>query len=161
MSQSETPIIDKKKVTPAIIRGIAQNPSTYSVHSNASYKWLLRCATRIEQLETALAAAQEAGKFLASERERLIGEARDAQERIAQVEREWQFDNEAWARDSARLRAAESRCAELQAKIDALMLEYCPQEMTQEQVDNWMAAQARVSPEDEARINAALAKEAK
>lgn len=59
-----------------------------------------------------------------------------------------------------REKAAESRRAELQAKIDALVLEYCPQEMTQEQVDNWMAAQARVSPEDEARINATLAKEA-
>ena len=31
-------------------------------------------------------------------------------------------------------------CAEnehLQAKIDALMLEYCPDEMTEEQMDNW------------------------
>ena len=28
-----------------------------------------------------------------------------------------------------------------QAKIDALMLEYCPEEMTQEQIDNWASHQ--------------------
>lgn len=34
-----------------------------------------------------------------------------------------------------------SDVADLQAKIDALMLEYCPGEMTQEQKDRWAAAQ--------------------
>jgi hypothetical protein len=28
-----------------------------------------------------------------------------------------------------------------QAKIDALMLEYCPDEMTKDQIDNWAEAQ--------------------
>ena len=32
---------------------------------------------------------------------------------------------------------AERKIEELQAKIDSLMLEYCPQEMTEEQVANW------------------------
>lgn len=30
-----------------------------------------------------------------------------------------------------------SEIASMQAKIDALMLEYCPDEMTKEQMDNW------------------------
>lgn len=37
--------------------------------------------------------------------------------------------------------------AGLQAKIDALMLEYCPGEMTQEQKDRWAAAQRAASQE--------------
>ena len=36
---------------------------------------------------------------------------------------------------------ADQRDAALQAKIDALMLEYCPEEMTREQVANWKASQ--------------------
>lgn len=35
---------------------------------------------------------------------------------------------------------AKEKCA-LQAKIDALMLEYCPEEMTQEQVERWEESQ--------------------
>ena len=34
--------------------------------------------------------------------------------------------------------------AAMQAKIDALMLEYCPDEMTPEQVENWKRHQVRV-----------------
>ena len=34
--------------------------------------------------------------------------------------------------------------ASLQAKIDALMLEYCPDEMTKEQMDNWASHQVAV-----------------
>ena len=33
------------------------------------------------------------------------------------------------------------KLAAAQAKIDALMLEYCPDEMTQEQIDNWVRHQ--------------------
>ena len=40
-------------------------------------------------------------------------------------------------------RFAELVAAPLQAKIDALMLEFCPEEMTQEQVDNWMKHQVK------------------
>lgn len=43
--------------------------------------------------------------------------------------------------------------AALQAKIDALMLEYCPDEMTQAQLDNWAAHQKAVSPEEQEEIN--------
>lgn len=46
--------------------------------------------------------------------------------------------------------------AGLQARIDALMLEYCPNEMTREQIENWSKNQARVSPADEAKIKRAL-----
>lgn len=51
----------------------------------------------------------------------------------------------------ARLEAA-------QAKIDAIMLEYCPDEMTPEQLENWGKCQRRVSPEREAEIERALSK---
>ena len=46
-----------------------------------------------------------------------------------------------------------------QAKIDALMLEYCPDEMTPEQLAEWGKRQRRASPEREAEIDAALYKE--
>lgn len=36
----------------------------------------------------------------------------------------------------------EAKLAKMQAKIDALMLEYCPDEMTKEQVSNWMESQS-------------------
>lgn len=35
------------------------------------------------------------------------------------------------------------------AKIDALMLEYCPEEMTQEQKDNWAYNQRKVVENDQ------------
>lgn len=44
----------------------------------------------------------------------------------------------------------------LQARIDALMLEYCPDEMTPEQMDNWERHQKRASPEDERAIDEAI-----
>lgn len=34
------------------------------------------------------------------------------------------------------MQLSKEKCA-LQAKIDSLMLEYCPEEMTQEQVERW------------------------
>lgn len=36
------------------------------------------------------------------------------------------------------------RTAELQAKLDAVMMEHCPGEMTQEQIYRWAAHQRRV-----------------
>ena len=36
---------------------------------------------------------------------------------------------------------------EQQAKIDSLMLEYCPDEMTEEQLENWEKHQKPVSPQ--------------
>lgn len=44
----------------------------------------------------------------------------------------------------------------LQAKIDALMLEYCPEEMTPEQVAAYEAAQRPVDEAQIARIDAAM-----
>lgn len=37
----------------------------------------------------------------------------------------------------------------LQAKIDALMLEYCPDEMTPEQLEGWARHQAPAPPSEE------------
>ena len=44
----------------------------------------------------------------------------------------------------------------LQAKIDMLMLEYCPEEMTEEQKREWARHQVPVSEATEAAIEAAL-----
>ncbi len=43
-----------------------------------------------------------------------------------------------------------------QARIDELMLEYCRDEMTVEQLANWVAHQVTVSPEIQAKIEAAI-----
>jgi len=43
---------------------------------------------------------------------------------------------------------AQNDCAALQAKIDRLMLEYCPDEMTPEQIENWGKHQRAVSLPD-------------
>lgn len=44
----------------------------------------------------------------------------------------------------------------LQAKIDALMLEYCPDEMTPEQMETWAAHQAPVPEEESEKVAEAL-----
>lgn len=41
---------------------------------------------------------------------------------------------------------------ELQAKVDALMFEYCPDEMTPEQKDNWARSQRRTATDGQASI---------
>lgn len=46
--------------------------------------------------------------------------------------------------------------AALQARIDELMLEHCPDEMSQEQIDNYAKHQRPVSAEEEAAVDAAL-----
>lgn len=50
--------------------------------------------------------------------------------------------------------------AALQARLDELMLEYCPDEMSAEQIDNYAKHQRPVSAEEEAAIDAAMKKEA-
>lgn len=40
--------------------------------------------------------------------------------------------------------------ASMQAKIDRLMLEYCPEDMTPEQIENWKRHQATATQEQEA-----------
>lgn len=49
-----------------------------------------------------------------------------------------------------RIEQLEGELAEAQAKIDRLMLEYCPDEMTTAQIENWAKHQKPVSTEDEA-----------
>ena len=43
----------------------------------------------------------------------------------------------AWVVDTYTCRQLERKVAALQAKIDELMLEYCPDEMTPEQLSEW------------------------
>lgn len=52
--------------------------------------------------------------------------------------------------------AAEREVGAKQAEIDRLMLEYCPEEMTPMQIEEWRKYQVRVSPEQEAAIAKAL-----
>ena len=47
--------------------------------------------------------------------------------------------------------------AAAQARIDALMLEYCPKDMTPEQLANYAAHQRPATPEEQAAIDAAIA----
>ena len=42
----------------------------------------------------------------------------------------------------------EKQIAHQQAKIDSLMLEYCPNEMTQDQIDNWGKHQVKSSTQE-------------
>lgn len=60
------------------------------------------------------------------------------------------------AADTARIASLQREVAAKQAKIDALMLEYCPDEMTPEQVENWKQHQVLATPEQEAAIDAAM-----
>ena len=53
------------------------------------------------------------------------------------------------------LDAKARECEEFEAKIDRLMMEYCPEEMTQAQIDNWAKNQRPVDAEREATIDAA------
>lgn len=53
------------------------------------------------------------------------------------------------------------KCEALQAKIDALMFEYCPDEMTAAQLVEWASHQKKVNKETRELIDAAIALEAK
>jgi hypothetical protein len=44
----------------------------------------------------------------------------------------------------------------LQAQIDSLMLEYCPKEVTKEQMDNWAKHQRPVTKEESKEIDQAI-----
>lgn len=55
---------------------------------------------------------------------------------------------------SSEIKALREENGALQAKIDLLMLEYCPDEMTPEQMAEWERNQVRASPEQEAALAA-------
>ena len=66
--------------------------------------------------------------------------------RLAETLSEQDFEynrktNDLIERHAKQIEGLLARLAEAEAKIDALMLEFCPAEMTQEQVDRWMAHQ--------------------
>lgn len=55
-----------------------------------------------------------------------------------------------WQVEHKRAEKAEAELAALQARIDALMLEFCPEDMTEEQVAAWSARQRVVDePQDD------------
>lgn len=62
-------------------------------------------------------------------------------------------------RDAERVAALEREVAAKQARIDALMLEYCPDEMTPEQVAEWSRHQRPVSEHEADAIDAARKQE--
>jgi hypothetical protein len=47
------------------------------------------------------------------------------------------------------VRQQAAKIADLESKVDELMLEYCPTEMTQDQLDNWVKSQKIVKPTGE------------
>lgn len=53
-------------------------------------------------------------------------------------------------------KAAATKADALQAQLDALMLEYCPEEMTPEQMANWARRQRPASDEMQADVAKAL-----
>jgi hypothetical protein len=60
--------------------------------------------------------------------------------------RDAQYRTEVWSESEVIAAIEEGMRPErerLQAKIDALMLEYCPNEMTPEQIENWKRHQTR------------------
>jgi hypothetical protein len=66
-----------------------------------------------------------------------------------------------WTGYVARAEQDKVATEDAQAEIDRLMLEFCPAEMTGEQIARWEAAQVPASTEDTAAIDAALAGVAK
>lgn len=84
----------------------------------------------------------------------------NARELAAAIERErlanMRADQAEEARDAAQS-ATTAREAALQAKIDRLMLEYCPEEMTPEQIAEWKKHQMAATPEAEAALEGAIA----
>lgn len=67
----------------------------------------------------------------------------EAAERIEQLEAELATSRELKQIWQNRVYKAEKNLAAAQAKIDALMLEYCPEEMTPEQIAEWGRNQER------------------
>ena len=69
---------------------------------------------------------------------------------VADEAAEASAERDVWKRRAieakARVAELEARAAALEAKIDSLMWEYCPDEMTDEQKDNW--AKHQVPAED-------------
>lgn len=57
---------------------------------------------------------------------------------------------------AAAVRDLQAQIADKQFRIDSLMLEFCLDEMTKEQLDNWGKHQVRASPEQEAAADAAM-----
>lgn len=58
-----------------------------------------------------------------------------------------------WHREAEHLK---KEVARKQAHIDRLMLEYCPEEMTTEQIEEWRKHQCAVTPEQEAQLALAV-----
>ena len=83
----------------------------------------------------------------------MVREAKLAENAITAVA-DWRSRAE---RAEARVAELEREAAAKQARIDALMLEYCPDEMTPEQVAEWARHQRPISEQAADAIDAALA----
>jgi len=89
-----------------------------------------------------------------------IAEEEGAVLTVSLVDRYWKndggatFQKEALERFAARIRAAQ------QAEIDRLMLEFCPLEMTEEQIANWAKHQVPVDAKTQALIDKAAIRNA-
>jgi hypothetical protein len=63
---------------------------------------------------------------------------------------------DAWNADKDRIKQLEQQLAAKQAKIDELMLEYCPDEMTDEQLAEYARHQVQLSSEEQVTIGKEL-----
>ena len=57
--------------------------------------------------------------------------------RIDEMTKQIEDFGDVWDGEHGLLEECKATIEQLQAKIDWLMLEYCPDEMTEEQMDNW------------------------
>jgi hypothetical protein len=97
-----------------------------------------------EDLVDALDAAEGVGN-------RMLARAREAEQQLAlmQDERNRQLETEAGMKrqlDAAwqEIAVLKAKLAAKQARIDELMMEYCPDEMTEEQLEEWSKHQRAV-----------------
>lgn len=139
--------------------------------ARAEYAGRARLAeTRMIEAEQRAERAEVRVAELEAENARLRDEAASALALLARMRaacgddgRRMQGELEAYLRelraDAERVAALERDVARAQARIDALMLEYCPDEMTPEQVAEWSRHQRPVSEQEADAIDAARQQE--
>lgn len=66
-----------------------------------------------------------------------------------------------WRKCEIERDALKERIGELEARIDALMLDHCPDEMTREQRENWAKHQRAATKAERDAIDAAMSQEGK
>lgn len=111
---------------------------------------------RVVLLSRECAGGRRIGLILDADHERVVAELRY---RLETANAYGQQCDEGIRRLQARVAELEREVAAKQARIDALMIEYCPDEMTPEQVAEWARHQRPISEQAAAAIDAARQQE--